>query len=176
MDTRKEERIAQLAEAGLAACLLKLSFAAPGEWKLEDVAVSGGPPADWDARAVAVRVTVSSEPPFSTALFFSEGDLPFLASCFADARLQAAVGDRVTILEIGNIVLNALVNALLKALGKSAIPSVPSFGSGPAEAGAARAAAGRVLVISAAVSAVRGGRSAGLRVGAVLPLTLAAKL
>lgn len=177
MDSVKEKKIADLAEAGLAACLLKLSFVSPGEWRLEDVRVSSAPagaalPAGpYDA---AIQVSVGSEPPFNTALLFPSEEVGHLAACFADDRLAiGGGGSEVTLLEIGNIVLNALVNSLLKALKKSAIPSVPVRLAGPAAASEGLPAGAGLTVISASVSAIRSGRAVSVEIAALLPAPLA---
>jgi len=181
MNTSTEAELAKLAEAGLKKCLLKITGVTPGEWELQRVLVLNrsvretlkqGPNAA--AAAGVIRVKTKGEPPFLTALLFDPEDSRHIASCFVDDKLYGILNAEQTddtIIEIGNIVLNALVNSVLRVLRKTAIPSVPAYFKG--DAGAIEnwlgAGSGTFTVISADFTLEREGRSASARAIAFLP-------
>jgi hypothetical protein len=187
MNTMNENSLARIAGTGLEKCLRKMNSVSPGEWRLENLrAFSGMLP---DAAgclpaggAHAVRVTVHSVPPFDTLLLFGAEDLEHIYRCFVSDRLSAAIpGNRheVTLIELGNIILNALVNALLKSMNKSAIPSVPEYFKADPSAIATRLGsrnAGTLTIVSATLAIERGGRTASAEVLALLPEALTAEL
>lgn len=128
MNVASQEKLSQLARAALEACLAKLTAATPGRWTLESARAlpPGAPFAPAAGRgADAVVIGVACPAAFSTALLYSPADADLLAASFAALPSGGDAGREVTLQEIGNITLNALVNALLRALKRSSIPSVP---------------------------------------------------
>lgn len=177
-----ETPLEKLVSAGLNKCMLKLSAAAHGAWRLESVRWRGGwqqedPPA---GGREAVRVTVGHPAPLATILLFEGREAEHLCRCFVHDDLAAALGpgsQQVTLLELGNIVLNAVINSLLKALKNTAIPSVPEYSKdGPDTCRPAPGAKPPHIRISAFLSASRDGKTAGLEAAAVLPASLSAGL
>lgn len=128
MNPATQEKLSQLARTSLEACLGKLSSVTPGRWSVESArALPAGAPFSPAAGpgAEAVVLGVSGPASFSTAMLFASADAPTLAAAFALVPKPAGEQDDSALLEIGNIALNALVNALLRSLKRSSIPSVP---------------------------------------------------
>ncbi|HCC48526.1 MAG TPA: hypothetical protein DEQ38_10500 [Elusimicrobia bacterium] len=185
MNSANEEKIRKLLEAGLEACLKKLSSVSPGEWTLESVRVFDGEPAEaaqagGAGQTAIVRVTVQGGPAFNTALLLARGDMTHLSGCFIDDQVPWD-GDSgrhvVAMLELGNIVLNVLINSLLKALKKSSIPSVPAYLVAEPDALAEGLAGPAPFTLIAAVfTASRDGRAAKAQALAILPRTLSEEL
>lgn len=174
MNPATQEKLAQLARTSLEACLGKLTAVTPGRWAVESArALPPGAPfapaAGTGAEAVVLGVTGPAS--FSTAMLFSSGDAPALAAAFALAPRPAGGEDESALLEIGNITLNALVNALLRALKRSSIPSVPV--RLPAVDLKPQPGCGAVIV---AFSVSIDGRTARAEIAAFLPPALAAAL
>lgn len=182
MLTGKEDALEKLAAAGLEKCLQRLSAVSHAEWRLAGAkALTAGQPEPQDPGGrEAVRITVGHPAPFSTAMLFAGPDSEHLYRCFVRDDLDVKLGREgrlVTLLELGNIVLNALINSLLKALKKTAIPSVPAHlphatnpflpapGSKPP-----------LVTLRVSFSAIRDGRKADLEAVAVLPASLVAEL
>lgn len=182
MLTGKEDALEKLAAAGLEKCLRRLSAVSHGEWRLEGAkALAAGQPGAPDpVGREAVRITVGHPAPFAAVLLFSGPDSEHLYRCFVRDELRGELGPDgrlITLLELGNITLNALINSLLKALRKTAIPSVPehlSRGSDPFLP--APGAKPPLVVLSVSFSAARDGRRADLEAVAVLPASLLAEL
>ena len=181
-----EDPLALQAAAGLEKCLLKMTQVSSGAWRLAGARAFRGTVRDamkrdrGTAPAAALRIKIKGSPPFTTAIVFNPEDTAHLSSCFMDrafCELQAWDQPEVTIIEIGNVVLNALANALLKALATTAVPSVPAYFKG--DTGSVEkwldAGAGTFTIVSARLTAQRGGRSASAEVLAFLPPALAAE-
>jgi hypothetical protein len=178
MEQLAERELARLAAAGLEKCLAKFNGVSPGDWRLEGLRVFAGTAADaareWGAGRPAperVRVGVASQPPFETLLLLNPAEADHLNGCFVNEKLykEFGAGRRDTaLLEIGNILLNALANSLLKLFGKTAIPSVPELlPPGHAPAGGAG-----LTLVAARLSAERGGRTARILLLALVPAEL----
>ncbi len=181
-----EDTLARLAAAGLEKCLLKMTEVSAGAWRLDYARTFRGTVRDaiklqdrGTAPAAALRIKIKGSPPFTTAILFSPADVTHLSRCYMDGsfcELPDWDQPEVTIVEIGNVVLNALANALLKALAATAVPSVPAYFKG--ESGAVEkwldAGPGTFTIVSARLTAQRDGRSAAAEVFAFLPSALAA--
>ncbi|MEI7528612.1 MAG: hypothetical protein WCK76_06680 [Elusimicrobiota bacterium] len=134
----------RLAAAGLEKCLLKIAKVSGGEWRLGDTRVSTGTLAEAvslhkfkDPAAAAVYIHVQDRFPFISLMFFELEDVAHIAKCFVGGSLPAAGAsvprfDEEMLLELGNIILNAIINYLQNTLKKSAIPSVPLMLKGDA--------------------------------------------
>jgi len=143
MSDQKTGRLARLAAASLEKCFLKISRVSGGTWRLEDLTVSRGTLAEAvslhdfkDRAAAAVYIHVKSEFPFTPVMVFGLEDVEHVSQCFLVESLSQAGAiarfDEIMLLELGNIVLNAVINHLQNALKKSAIPSVPMLLKGDA--------------------------------------------
>lgn len=181
-----EDTLARLAAAGLEKCLLKMTGISPGAWQLAGARVFPGTVREamrrqdtGSAPAAALRVKIKGSPPFTTALLFNPEDTKHISGCFADGTFCVATGadePEVTLVEIGNIILNALANSLLRAVGKTAVPSVPAYFKGDAGAVEKWLGAGPSVfsVVSVRFTMHRGGRTAAAEALAFLPPSLAA--
>ncbi|HBA61594.1 MAG TPA: hypothetical protein DCZ92_12425 [Elusimicrobia bacterium] len=191
MENKELSAPGRLAGAGIEKCLGRLSRAYSGAWRLLGVSVFPGSMADAVGRhdfkdgAAAVHVNVQSAQPFLTVLLFGSGDVGHIAKCFlaepfSEAREIAQFED-VMLLEIGNMILNALINSLLNAIKQSAVPSVPGLLKGDARSilgglgGMIDTAAG-ARVIVADISIELDGRTCRGEVAAVIPEELAARM
>lgn len=176
-----EEELARHASEGLDKCLQKLTKVSPGEWKLAGARIFRATAREALRRTprsaprfTAIRIKVKGDVPFSTALLFDTADTRHINRCFVNDSVFAAIGEEqadVTGIEIGNIILNALVNALLRAFGRSAVPSVPAHMTG--DAGAIEqwlgTEHGEFTVIHVKFSMHRDGRAAHSEAMAFLP-------
>lgn len=181
-----EETLARLAAAGLEKCLLKMTEVSAGSWLLSGARVFRGTIRDGlkrqdrgTAPAAALRIKIKGAPPFTTAILFTPEDTGHLSRCFMDGSFCGLPDwdqPEVTIIEIGNVILNALANTLLRALATTAVPSVPAYFKG--DTGSIEkwldAGPGTFTIISALLTAQRDGRSASAEVLAFLPTALAA--
>ena len=181
-----EDTLARQAAAGLEKCLLKMTQVSAGAWQLSGARAFRGTARDamkrdrGTAPAAALRIKIKGSPPFTTAIVFKPEDTVHLSRCFMDGtfcELQTWDQPEVTIIEIGNVILNSLANALLKALAATAVPSVPAYFKG--DTGSVEkwldAGPGPFTIISAKLTAQRDGRSAQAEVLAFLPPELAAE-
>jgi len=140
MNNMNEDALALLTKAGLEKCLLRMTEVSPGAWQLGDVRVFKGQVREairsrerGDKPAAAIRIKIKGDTPFVTAIIFNPEDIKHISHCFAEEQYYGPVSEEqpdVTVIEIGNILLNALANSLLRAFGKSAIPSVPAHFQG----------------------------------------------
>ncbi len=191
MNSKKNVILKDLAAAGLEKCLLKLTRASSGTWEAGPARVFTGDlraaleRVGRDRPAAAVHVDVADKPPFTTALLFNSGDTGHIGSCFVKDPLPAAAAterfEEVMLIEIGNIILNALINSLLNALNRSAVPSVPMYIAGGADAiaaglGAVLGSAVNFRVVTAALTIRRDGREGLMEAVVLLPEELAAEL
>lgn len=188
---RKNDTITRLAAGGLSKCMLKTTEASSWAWELCEVSVFSGKIPDavdlagFGKTASAVQVNVRNGSAFSAAMLFRAEDIGHISGCFVNGPLYRTGGVRELeeglLIEIGNIILNALVNPLVNALKKTAIPSVPLLVKGGP--GAVAAGLSSCLdpgldfrIISAAVAMRRDGRLARAGVLGVLPEELAVEL
>lgn len=187
----KNDTITRLAAGGLSKCMLKTSDASSWAWELCDLEVfSGKVPeavrkADFGRSVAAVQVYVRGYSPFSAAMLMRSEDIGHISSCFMNGPLYrtgaVAELEEGLVIEIGNIILNAMVNPLINALSVSAIASVPMLIKGGPGAVAAGLSASLnpkldLRIISASLAMRRDGRLARAGVLGVLPEELAAEL
>ena len=190
LEAEKSDTIEKLAAGGLSKCMLRASDASSWAWELCEVGVYSGKildavkRADFGPAAASVQINVRHGPAFAAALLVRSADIEFISGCFVNGPLYCTKGldlHEVLVIEIGNIILNALVNPLLGALKKSALPSAPMLIKGGP--GAVAAGLGSCLdpeldhrIISASIAMRRDGRLARAGVLGVLPEELAAEL
>lgn len=185
------EAIARLAAGGLSLCMLRTSDVSSWAWELCGVEVSPARLSDiprlveFGAAAASVQVSVRDSFHISAALLFRAEDIGFISGCWIKGPLYdtAAVKDleEGLLIEIGNIILNALINPLINAARRTGIPSVPMMvkggpGAVAAGLGACLERAGRLRAIRATLAMRRDGRAARAGVLALLPERQAAEL
>jgi hypothetical protein len=187
MNTTDQDTLARLTAAGFEKCLLRMTAVCPGSWQLAGVRVYSGTARDafrrdekGNAPVGALRVKIKGDRPFITALLFRPEDTVHISGCFAEGGFYEQAGaDQTdsTIVEIGNIVLNALANALLRAFRKTAIPSVPAYFKGDPGAVEAwlGAGPGDFDIVRVTFNMLREGRSVSAEALAFLPPALAAE-
>ena len=153
------------AQQGLEKCLSRLSRISTGEWRTAMVTACSGRARDVVGRyareeAHAVFLRLSGLPVYSFMLV-SPRDIECVSRGFTGHSFphteKTSVGEEIMLTELGNIILNSLVNSLLNAAGGSALPDLPEYFEGKA-ADLEKALAARMpldetcRVISAAVS------------------------
>ncbi len=187
MNDINEEALARLTAAGLEKSMQRMTEVSPGAWQLAGVRVFSGEVRGAIRRSeregkpvAAIRIKIKGDIPFVTAIIFDPEDIKHISRCFAEEIYFGPISDGqpdVTVIEIGNILLNALVNALLRGLKKSAVPSVPAHFQG--DCGSVEkwlgAGPGAFTIISARFTMQREGRSAGAEILAFLPPPLTAQ-
>lgn len=187
MNITNEDTLKRLAAAGLEKCLLKITAVSGCAWQLAGTRVYTGTVRDAVRRkeretppSAAIRIKIKGATPFVTAILFNAEDIKHISLCFAEESFYGPlIADQpdVAIIEIGNIVLNALANSLLRAFQKSAVPSVPAYFRGDAGALEEWLGAGPAVftILSATITMQRDGRSASAEIVAFLPPALAAE-
>jgi len=187
MNDTNEDALARLTAAGLEKCMQRMTEVSPGSWQLAGVRVFSGEARGAIRRSeregkpvAAIRIKIKGEIPFVTAILFDPADIKHISRCFAEEIYFGPISDGqpdVTVIEIGNILLNALVNSLLRGLKKSAVPSVPAHFQG--DCGSVEkwlgAGAGPFTVVSAGFSMQHEGRTAEAEILAFLPPPLTAE-
>ena len=185
MNNMNEDALTLLTKAGLEKCLRRMTEVSPGAWQLGDVRVFKGQVREAirgrereGKPAAAIRVKIKGATPFVTAIIFNPGDIKHISRCFAEGQYYGPVSEEqpdVTVIEIGNILLNALANSLLRGFGKSAIPSVPAHFQGDYGAIEKWLGAGPEVftIISAKFTMRREDRVSAAEILAFLPPTLA---
>ena len=190
LNSSRNETITSLAAGGLSRCMLRTADVSAWAWELCDVSVFTGKIPDAVKLAAfgptvgAVQVNLRGGMPFSAAMIFRSLDIKFISSCFVDGpvyRISGTEVEEALLMEIGNIILNALTSPLINALKKSAIPSVPMLikgGPGAVTAGLSSCLAPDLeyRVISASLAMRRDGRLARAGVLCFLPQELAEEI
>jgi hypothetical protein len=184
MNSTKHDTLARLAAAGLEKCMQRMTAVSSCAWQLAGTRVFTGKvrhairSEDMASSPAAIRVKIKGTPSFTTVLVYNSQETAHIAGCFVEGgfySLPSVDQPEVTLIEIGNIVLNALANALLRAIGRTAIPSVPAYFKGDYGAMEAWLGAGPedFTIISARFTMQREGRTASAEVFAFLPPALA---
>lgn len=186
-----DDTITRLAAGGLSKCMLRTTEVSSWTWELCDVSVFPGKASDvagqlnFGKGAASVQVNIRNGASFVAAMVFRAEDSALISSCFVQGPLYDTGNvkdmEESLLLEIGNIILNALANPLINALKKIAIPSVPMLIKGGPGAVAASLNAcldpGQDLrIISAALAMRHEGRTARAVVLGILPEVMAAEL
>lgn len=186
-----EDILTHLAAGGLSKCMLRADDASPWAWELYDIGVSRGRLADaarlvdFGKSAAAVQINIREGGPFVGSMIFRAEDIGLISKCMGKGPFYDTSGihdlEESLLLEIGNVILNALANPLINALKRIAIPSVPMLIKGGA--GAVAAGLGSCLdpkmelrLISAALAMRSEGRTARARVIGILSEDLAAEV
>jgi hypothetical protein len=138
----------QLTLQSLQRCLTRVSGISSGTWRAACAAPYPGGPADalkqYEAAATAVYLRLEGLPLFALMLI-NPDELECVSLAFTGHSFPRGQGvnsaDQVMLSELGNILLNAMLNPLINAVKKSAMPSLPRFFEGPAAELAAELAA-----------------------------------
>ncbi|HNW44955.1 MAG TPA: hypothetical protein PKI19_10655 [Elusimicrobiales bacterium] len=192
MSNQETGILERLAVSSLETCLHRVSKVSGGTWKLAGIGIAGGSLADAVGRhkfrspsATAVFIHVESGLPFTSLMFFDPADVPHISKCFLGESLAEAAGipqfDEVMLLELGNIILNSVINYMQNALRKSAIPSVPMLLKGDAAhisngLGAYLDPRRNFRIVTAAITVQCQAAASGGEVLLILPEELAARL
>lgn len=191
MGNKDISALERLAGAGIEKCLDRIARAYSGAWRLSGVSAFSGTMSEAVGRhefkgpAAAVQITVECGLPFATALLFNAEDVGHISQCvlgepFAEARKIDQFED-VMLLEVGSIILNALINSLLNAIKQSAVPSVPALLKGEAGSilqglgGTGGAAVGSRMIV-AGISVELDGRVCRGEAISMIPEELAARM
>ncbi len=132
--------LGSLSALSVAYCLQRMSRASAGTWQVLGAEVSYGTFRDALGRhdftrpAAAVYSGLKGRSPFTAMMLFDPADIDCVSKCFTgqsfhrEGRLTPA--DEMMLVELGNIIINAMLAALLNPLKKSRLPSVPDFAEG----------------------------------------------
>ena len=190
MKEEENQILRRLAVSGLERCLARLSRASAGTWELTgSVVFRGALPAavgrhDFkNNSATAVYFEVKGEFPFTSMMLFDPEDAEHLSKCFLENSFSRAAHPEITgeviLLELGNIVLNSLINSVLNFVKKSSIPLLPRYVQGSPQqiidgVGAVVGLKRNFRIFKATLLTSRGGRSGKSEVFALIPHKLAA--
>ncbi|HCC47378.1 MAG TPA: hypothetical protein DEQ38_04585 [Elusimicrobia bacterium] len=175
-----------LALLSLERCLLRISRISTGSWRVAGVKVGPGSAAGELAgyagtEAAAVYMVMDSLP-MTAVMAASPADIECLSKGYTGhgfprgARVTPA--EEIMLTELGNILLNALINGLLNELKITLLPALPRFAAG--DAASLTAALGpapeAARVIAAKLALDCGGSSAEWDLFVLLPEDLARRL
>ena len=140
MDQQPSIALESLASLSVAKCLQRISRVSAGTWQVESARVSYGSVRDALKRhdfknpATAVYIALEGASPFATAMLFDPADIACVSQCFTGHSFPhgaaTAPAEEIMLTELGNIVLNALLNTLLNAVKKSHFPAMPRYDEG----------------------------------------------
>lgn len=182
----------RLATLSLERCLVKLSKVSAGTWQLLATSCTLGTLneaiAQYDFKnrtAAAVYAEVKGGVSFSSLILFDPEDLDCISKCFLGYSFPRAqsvsLSEEVMLLELSNIILNALTSSFMNALRAGFIPSVPRFVEGNSAAvtaglGAAIDPDKNFRTVQAALAMQSGDSVSTCKVFAFLPEELARSL
>jgi hypothetical protein len=141
MNSEEKGTLERLAALSLERCLVKLSKVSAGTWQQAGSDRWSGTLADaiehYDFRgrpAAAVCVDVKGAVSLASFLLFDPEDMDCISKCFLGYSFprsrSVSQSEEVMLLELGNIILNALCNSVMNALRAGFLPSVPRFVAG----------------------------------------------
>ncbi len=130
--------LVRLTEASLKKCLGRLSGVSTGTWELLGISASAGTIEDAvklhdfvNPKASAVYFNLRGGFPFTAIMLFDPEEMECISKCFMGYSYPRGAAttqtEEVMLLELGNIVLNALLNSALNALKLSLMPSLPAY-------------------------------------------------
>lgn len=132
-----------LTALSIAKCVLRLSRVSAGTWQVLGAKVAYGSikdalrQHDFKNPASVVYFTIPGAAPLTLAMLFDRADMECVSKCFTGYSFPRSAATRpaeeTMLIELGNIVLNALLSTLLNALRKSYMPVVPKFLEGDTE-------------------------------------------
>lgn len=140
MTTSHGTALERLAVNSLERCLNRISRVSAGTWEVLDVADFRGTLADAMRRhdfknpAAAVYFNLKDITPMTAVMLADPADVECIAKGFTGHAFprgsSTTLAEEVMLTELGNIVLNALINAPLNVLKKSFMPAAPLFMEG----------------------------------------------
>jgi len=129
--------LAGMTKTSLEKCLSRLAKVSAGTWEVLGVTASSGSLEDavkqhnFENPVASVVYFNLTGLPLTAMLILDPADIDCISKCFmgysfpgGPATTQA---EEVMLLELGNIILNSIVNSTLNALKKSGMPSVPAY-------------------------------------------------
>ncbi len=190
MHTKADTILQQLAAISLEKCLLRLSRVSAGTWRMTGLDVAPGTLKDALAgtapgkKVSAVHFTLKAGGDLSALMLFDHDYIECISTAFTGLSFprteRTTPAEEVMLLELGNIVLNALASSVLNALKKFSMPAVPQFVEGEASALPARldsAEAGEVCrVISGSLTIQSGQCETVSRIFALVPESMALEI
>lgn len=140
METKICAMLERLAVSGLQKCCARISRVSAGAWEVGGAKVTRGTMGDALAQhdfthpAVAVCFNVKGEFQFTSLMLVDLNDTGHILQSYLGSTFPHA-GEfthpvEVMLTEIGNIVVNSLINSVLNALKRSAMPPVPGCAHG----------------------------------------------
>ena len=140
MNNNTNAILGKLAAASLERCLLRLSRVSAGTWQILELKVFSGSAADalshhdFTNPASAVYFNLGSRSDITALMLFNRADMESISKGFTGHSFprgeRTSPAEEIMLLELGNIVMNALANSVLNALKKSSMPAVPQFVEG----------------------------------------------
>ena len=162
-------------------CLARLAGVAAGSWRASCGSPRPGGTSDtlkpYTEKGAAVFLGLEGLPLFAVMLL-NPAELECLGRAFTGHSFprgaHVSSAELVMLSELGNIILNAMLNPLVNSLKKSAMPTLPRFYEGPAELlgmelAAFPGAGSPLRLIPAAIEVDCGGTSASLTIFSFLP-------
>lgn len=137
------DALTELTRKSLLKYLERLSGISSGYWSADCGPAASGGPAEalkpfGDHVEAAVHLGLDALP-LAAVMVVDPDELETITKAFTghafpreNPRITGA--DRIMLSELGNILLNAMLNPLVNALKKSSMPSLPTFHEGPAAA------------------------------------------
>lgn len=129
-----------LVTQSLAKCLQRLERVSAGTWQVTGAAVTSGTlqdalrQHDFKNPGVAVYFNLKGISPLTAIMIFDPADIECISKCFTGHSFPhgaaTTMAEEVMLTELGNIVMNSLINGLLNALRRHSIPTIPGFAEG----------------------------------------------
>lgn len=130
----------RLASLSLEKCLHRLSRVSAGTWQILEIKVSSGTVADavkqhdFKNPAAAVYFSLGTGPALTMMMLFDPTDIECISKGFTGHSFprsgHTTPAEEITLMELGNIVMNALANSVLNAVNKTSFPALPEYAEG----------------------------------------------
>lgn len=140
MTSNPNATLESLVIQSLAKCLQRLERVSAGTWQVAGAKVTTGTVGDalgghnFKNPAVAVYFNLKGISPLTAIMLFDPGDMECISKCFTGHSFPhgsaTTMAEEVMLTELGNIVMNSLINGLLNALRRQSIPTIPGFAEG----------------------------------------------
>lgn len=137
MEKHPDIALESLAALSVAKCLQRISRVSAGVWQVRGAKVSYGSvhdalkQHDFKNPAAAVYITLPGAAALTGVMMFDPADLECVSKCFTGSSFphgaRVSPAEEIMLTELGNIVLNALMNTFLNGLKKSFFPATPVF-------------------------------------------------
>lgn len=140
MNANPDATLESLVTQSLAKCLQRLSRVSAGTWQVTEVKVTSGAledalrQHDFKTPGIAVYFNLKGMSPLTAVMLFDPADMECISRCFTGHSFPrgavTTMAEEVMLTELGNIVMNSLINGLLNALRRQSIPTIPGFAEG----------------------------------------------